>query len=280
MNGPQRYLVVGLKELNAGKTTIARALLRCLRDRGMRACGFKPKAGNTLWYDYDVVHEALRQGRLYGKDAKRLKEASSTALPEELVNPIHRLWATPPHHLTPDLASLPYFIVDRVTFWGEQPSELVVVNDALPFKHGREGLVANLYKPGTEVEHVTTCRTMNMIVDRSYEEAIERAHRRIAEEHDAVIYESYADIALPWRGITDLDVVLAVHPGYIHAYDPDRYLSALHLYSRMLREKRTENVVDMLKPIKTVRVPPYRSEVVVPTVMKKLRQLLKPQGSV
>lgn len=186
------FLIVGLREMDAGKTTIARALLLCLRERGIAACGFKPKASNTLWYDYDIVYEGLRQGRLYGKDSKLLREASGTKLPEELISPIHRLWATPPHYMKRDLTTLPCFIVDRVTLWSEKPKETVVVNDALPFRHGRERLVAKLHKLETEVLHVKTVRELNKIVNTYYEEAIELAHRRILSEHDALVYESSA----------------------------------------------------------------------------------------
>ncbi|MCP8304810.1 MAG: hypothetical protein H3Z50_05010 [archaeon] len=275
MKALRRFLIVGLKELDAGKTTIARALLLCLRERGVKACGFKPKAGNTLWYDYDIVYEALSHGRLYGKDSKLLREASSTDLPEELISPIHRLWTLPPHYLKQDLTALPYFIVDRVTLWGEKPKEMVVVNDTLPFRHGKEMLVAKLYKPETEVIHVRTLRELNDIVEMYYDEAIELAHRRIAAEHDALIYESYADIALPWRGIKDLDMVLVVHPGYIQAYDPDRYLLALDLSTNLLWEERTEKVVNLMKPIKTVRVPPYKSGDIVKEIKKKLNSFLE-----
>lgn len=44
----RRFLIVGLKELDAGKTTIAQALLLCLKERKIKACGFKPKASNTI----------------------------------------------------------------------------------------------------------------------------------------------------------------------------------------------------------------------------------------
>ncbi|NIR88109.1 hypothetical protein GWO13_11430 [Candidatus Bathyarchaeota archaeon] len=274
MKALRRFLIVGLKELDAGKTTIARALLLCLRERDITACGFKPKAANTLWYDYDVVHEALSQGRLYGKDSKLLREASGTNLPEELISPIHRLWATSPHHLKQDLTTLPHFIVDRITLWKKKPKETVVVNDALPFKHGMERLVAKLCKPETEMVHVRTLRELNEIVDMRYDEAIKLAHRRIAAEHDALVYESYADVALPWRGIKELDLVLAVHPGYILAYDPDKYLSALDLSTNLLQERRTQNVVNLLKPIKTVRVPPYKSGEIIKGIKRKMHLFL------
>jgi predicted P-loop ATPase/GTPase len=135
--------------------------------------------------------------------------------------------------------------------------------------------VAKLYKSETEVLHIKTLRELNEIVEMFYDEAIEFAHRRVAAEHDAIVYESYADVALPWRGIRDLDMVLAVHPGYIQAYDPDRYLSALDLSANLLQEKRTKNVVKLLKPIKTMRVKPYKSEQIIRGTKKKIRQFLE-----
>ena len=275
MKALRRFLIVGLKELDAGKTTIARALLLCLRERKIKACGFKPKASNTIWYDYDTVHEALSHGRLYGKDSKLLREASGTNIPEEIISPIHRLWATPPHHMKRNLTTLPYFIVDRVTLWSEKSKETVVVNDTLPFRYGRERLVAKLYKPGTEVVHVRTLKELNEIIGKRYSEAIELAHRRIAAEHDALVYESYADVALPWKGIKDLDMVLAVHPGYVQAYDPDKYFLALDLSTNLLREKRTESVVNLLKPIKTIKVPPYKSGEIIKGIKRKLHPILE-----
>lgn len=265
-----RFLIVGLKELEAGKTTIARALLLYLRKKGVTACGFKPKAGNTLWYDYDVVYEALSQGRLYGKDSKLLRQASETDLPEELITPIHRLWATPPHYLRQNLATLPHFIVDRVTLLNQKPKEIVVVNDALPFKHGRESLVAKLHKPENEVVHIRTVKELNEIVNRYYDKSIELAHNKIATEYNALVYESYADAALPWKDIRELDLVLAVHPGYIQAYDPEKYLTALKLSAKLHREQKTGDIVDLLKPINTLKVPPCKDG----QIMKKLRRKL------
>lgn len=274
MKSLQRFLVVGLKESNAGKTTVARALLICLREKGVKACGFKPKAGNNIWYDYDVIYEALSHGRLYGKDSKLLKEASDGDLLEELVNPIHRLWAIPPHNLKRNVG-LPFFIVDRVTLWRQKPKEIVVVNNSLPFSYGAERLVAKLYSLDRKIIHIRTSEELNKMVDMFYDKAIELAHDKIAATHDALVYESYADVALPWKGIVDLNLVLAVHPGYVQVYDPDKYLSALNLSSNLWQEKGTQKVVSVLKPIKTVRIPPYRSEEIIDGVKRKLCPILE-----
>lgn len=275
IEGLRRVLIVGLRELDAGKTTVAQALLFLLRDKGVMACGFKPKAGNTLWYDYDVVYEALSRGRLYGKDSMLLRNASSGGLCEELVNPIHKLWATPPPRLKPDLIALPYFIVDRISLWAETPREIVVVNDALPFRYGKEGLVAKLFKPGVEVLRIETVQQFNEVVNTYYNRAIELAHRKISALCDALVYESYADVALPWEGVRNLDVVLAVCPGYVFAYDPDKYLSALKLSTGLLKEEKSVNVVNLLKPLKTLELSPYRTDEIVEKVKRKLCSFLE-----
>ena len=66
-----RLLVAGGSEVDAGKTTFTEGLVE---RTGVR--GFKPRAGNGYWYDHDDYRRAVETGRLYGKDAKRLADAS------------------------------------------------------------------------------------------------------------------------------------------------------------------------------------------------------------
>ena len=73
-------LIAGLCE-DAGKTSIACAVLSFLQRRGIAACGFKPRAGTSFWYAYELVQETLEQGRLYGYDAAMLHRYSSPSLP-------------------------------------------------------------------------------------------------------------------------------------------------------------------------------------------------------
>ncbi len=68
-------LVAGSDRVDAGKTTFTVGLLA-----HHDAVGFKPRAGNDFWFDHDDAKRALSEGRLYGKDAKRLA-ARARALP-------------------------------------------------------------------------------------------------------------------------------------------------------------------------------------------------------
>ncbi len=277
-----KVLIAGLKEKDAGKTSLALALLAYLREKGFNACGFKPKAGNSVWYDYDIVHKALSQGKLYGKDAKLLKAASAfgsmadTAMEEEFINPIHRLWAEPP--LVATITQIPYFILDRVTLWfKEGVRNFVVENESLPVEYRcNDTDFENLRAKASGTYRVRDLNTLNVLTEEYYDLAIELAYKRMVEQHEYVIIESYSDIALPWKGLKDLDAVFGVKPGHISVYDPDKYLTAVQLsastYSK--EELATSRIVDLVKPIKEVRVPPFRTEEMVQRLKEKIQGLL------
>ncbi len=277
-----KVLIAGLKEKDAGKTSLALALLAYLREKGFNACGFKPKAGNSVWYDYDIVHEALSQGKLYGKDAKLLKAASAfgsmadTAMEEEFINPIHRLWAEPP--LVATITQIPYFILDRVTLWfKEGVRNFVVENESLPVEYRcNDADFENLRAKAFGIYRVRDLNMLNVLTEEYYDLAIELAYKRMVEQHEYVIIESYSDIALPWKGLKDLDAVFGVKPGHISVYDPNKYLTAVQLsastYSK--EELATSRIVDLVKPIKEVRVPPFRTEEMVQRLKEKIQGLL------
>ena len=278
-----QILIVGLKEKDAGKTSLALALLAYLKGKGFNACGFKPRAGNSVWYDYDVVHEALSQGRLYGKDAKLLKAASAFgpdagAIMEEFINPIHRLWAEP--QLIDPITQIPDFILDRVTLWfKEGVRNLVVVNEALPVEYKcNDALFENLRAKASSIYHVRDLNTLNTLTEEYYDLAVELVYKEVNKQYDCLVIESYSDIALPWKGLKDLNVVFGVKPGQVSVYDPEKYLAAVQLsastYSQ--EELATSRIRDLVKPIKEVRVPPFRSEEIVQELKEKIPLLIKP----
>ncbi len=265
-----QILIVGLKEKDAGKTSLALALLAYLREKGFNACGFKPRAGNSVWYDYDVVQEALSQGRLYGKDAKLLKADSAFgpdagAVMEEFINPVHRLWAEP-QHIDP-VTQIPYFILDRVTLWfKEGVRNLVVENESLPVEYRcNDAIFEKLRAKASKIYHVKGLNSLNKLTEEYYDLAVELVYKEMNKQYDCLVIESYSDIALPWKGLKDLNAVFGVKPGQISVYDPRKYLTAVQLsastYSQ--EELATSRILELIKPIKEVRVPPFRSDEIV-----------------
>jgi len=276
-----KVLIVGLKEKDAGKTRLALALLAYLREKGFNACGFKPRAGNSVWYDYDVVHEALSQGRLYGKDAKLLKTASAycsmaDATMEEFINPIHRLWAEPP--LVNAITQIHYFILDRITLWFKVGvRNLVVENEALPAEYMcNDADFENLRAKASSIYRVRDLDTLNKLTEEYYDLAVELVYKEMNKQYDCVVIESYSDVALPWKGLKDLDVVFGVKPGHISVYDPNKYLAAVQLsaFTYLQEELATSRVVELVKPIKELKVPPFRSEEIVQGLKEKIPGLL------
>ncbi|PXF53992.1 MAG: hypothetical protein C4B56_00905 [Candidatus Methanophagaceae archaeon] len=280
-----KILIVGLKELDAGKTSLACAMLDYFRARGYSVCGFKPRAGNSIWYDYDVVQEALSRGRLYGKDAKMLKLAStpcsvSGALEEEFVNPFHRLWTEPPH-IDP-VTRIPYFIIDRVTLWRKsEATNLVVVNDALPTEYRYdEALFNDLCSGASRIFHVHDLNTLNKLTSEYYNRAAEQAFMLMCREYELIVIESYSDVALPlpYSTLKDVDAVIGIKPGKIFVFEPEKYLTAVQLEASIriqAEEPPTSEIVELLKPVREIRVPPLRSDEVVPQLKKRVPLILK-----
>jgi len=276
-----KILIVGLKRQDAGKTSLALALLTHLRDNGYNACAFKPRAGNNVWYDYDIVYEVLSQGRLYGSDAARLKAASALgsedkANMEELINPVHRLWAEPP--LINPGTQIYGFIIDRVTLeFKDGERTLVLENETLSVKYRCPAwLLAPLRAKASSIYHVHDLTTLNTLIKDYYNLAIELAYKKIIEEHECVVIESYSDIALPWNGLKDLNAVIGIKPGLIAAFDPKKYLAAVQIatstYSQ--EELATAKIIELLQPLKELRTTPFRSEEVVQGLKEKIHILL------
>jgi len=275
-----KILIVGLKERDAGKTSLACAILDYFRVRGYAVCGFKPRAGNSIWYDYDVVQEALSRGRLYGKDAKLLRLASSPrppaatgALEEEFVNPFHRLWTEPPH-IDP-VTQIPYFIIDRVTLWDKSgATNLVVVNEALPTEYRYDDARFNeLCAGASRIFHVHDLNTLNKLTREYYDRAAEQAFRLMLGEYELVVIESYSNVALPlpYSALKGVDAVIGIKPGRIFVFEPEKYLTAVQLEAAIrVEELTTSEIEELLKPVREIRVPPLRSAEVVPQLKKRV----------
>ncbi|RLI05980.1 hypothetical protein DRO26_00605 [Candidatus Bathyarchaeota archaeon] len=269
-------LIVGFREKDAGKTMVAQAILRYLKEQNINVCGFKPKAGNSLWYDYDIVHEALSQGRLYGKDAKLLRKASETNFPEEIISPIHRLWIeTFPY---PYINKLPTFLVDRITVQENNMKHLITVNKPLLNQNTEcEKLLTKLFDNAEEIINIYSLGDLNKVVKKYYDEAIRLAYEKIQRNHEFVVVESYGNVALPWDKIENLKIVLGVEPWFIRLYDPNRYLTTVKLTSqlRIDVEITTSQIQHLLKPVKEIKIVPSRSSEIVEDLKRNVGELLE-----
>ncbi|WP_435178853.1 ATPase [Halorussus sp. AFM4] len=240
-----RILVAGGDRVDAGKTTFSTGLL----DR-LDGVGFKPRAGNDYWFDHDDYHRAVADGRLYGKDAKRLAAASAGEYDPEDVNPVHRLWRPSPG---PDTGLVGQahreFVLDRV-------GESFVVNAGadVPESARRE-------LPLDDAPAVESVEQLDQITRKLHLPMFEGFADRIrdveAQTGRPTVVESYADVALPIRGL-DFDAVAVVEPGRMRAYDGDRFLKACEVAGGSPRdgqlEVHTTDVTELAEPKATARL--------------------------
>ena len=249
-----KLLVAGDARVDAGKTTFAAGLLAALDG----AVGFKPRAGNDYWYDHDDAAAALSDGRLYGKDVATLAAAGDSDLPEEQLNPVHRLWRPTPGRTGMLGEAGRTFLVDRVTT-PDGPS--FVVNGVAE----REGLLPDYVAvslPLDDAPRVESVDRFNDVMAERYLPAFERVTDRIAETTPGVV-ESYADIALPVDGI-EFYAVAVVAPIRVRLYYGSRYLKADEVASGSSREgqleERVSRVVEMIEPVSRHTLQPLSSD--------------------
>ena len=241
-----KLLVAGGDRVDAGKTTFSVGLLAHTGARG-----FKPRAGNNYWFDQDDYQRATEQGRLYGKDARRLAAASPGDDRPEDINAVHRLWHPSPGPSQGLLGrTARQFIVDRVGA-ADGVGEFVVNGTVDVPESATERL------PLDAAPRVTSVPDFNDLMSVMHAEAL-AALRGDIEAADRAVVESYGDIARPLQGF-EPDAVAVVEPGRARFYDGRRYAKACQIATggpeEGRLEERVESVVDLIDRAGAVRLP-------------------------
>jgi len=241
------YLVAGARDVDAGKTTFSVGLLSYIE-----GVGFKPRASNGVWFSHDDYRRAIAEGRLYGKDARRLAEASAADVDPEDVNPIHRLWRPAPAgsgFLGPEDRT---FLLDRV-------GEGFVVNATARIPaSAREAL------PIEDAPRVDSVASLNEQIQSRHLPHLRALAGRVSDRERAVV-ESYGDVARPLREM-DPDRVAVVEPGRARIYGGDRYWNACEVASGRTGvqegqlEERVADAVAPIEPIAAIELPPLGAE--------------------
>ena len=239
-------LVAGGDRVDAGKTTFSTGLLSRLG-----GVGFKPRAGNDYWFDHDDYRESVEEGRLYGKDARRLAAASEGGIEPEEINPAHRLWRPSPGGDSGMIGgSHRQYVLDRIG------GEYVVNAGAEIPSSAREHL------PLDDALVVDSLDAFNDAMAGHHLPALAALGDRIAETEVAVV-ESYGDIAVPIDDVP-FDAVAVVEPERARLYDGRRYLKASSVASGSARdgslERRVGDVLELVEPVETVALSPLASD--------------------
>jgi predicted P-loop ATPase/GTPase len=244
-----KLLVAGSAEVDAGKTTFTTGFIE---RTGVR--GYKPRAGNGYWYDQDDYRRAVEEGRLYGKDAKKIAAANDGSVRPEAINPIHRLWLPTPGRGKGVLGREGQrFLFDRVTL----ESDTYIVNGTTEIPPAAERAF-----PFSTAKHVESLPELNKVMADYHARALEELTVEIDTRGSAIV-ESYADIARPLAEFRP-DAVAVVEPRRCRVYDGDRYANACEVASGSAHEgrleERVEHVIELLEPRGAVALPALSSE--------------------
>lgn len=246
-------LCVGLKEINSGKTTLVLALIRYFQEKGLEVGGFKPRSGNNLWYHWEIVKNGLDQGMIYGKDAQIIYNALDQKLPISKINPVHRLWV--PEEKEVKWNGFPSFLLDRIHIKGQQIIALNLHTKIPIDEKYFEKLFAR-----SKIREIKTREDLSNIL-KLYDEANEWAYHELKKEFDNLIIESYINVALPWREISNIDYVFVVRPFQIRIFEGEKYLKAHEVLFSLPIEEEVQDVIKHLKPIQTIKIPPFSEDI-------------------
>ncbi len=237
-------LVAGADRVDAGKTTFSTGLIA-----RTGAIGFKPRAGNDYWFHHDDYLAAVEDGRLFGKDARRLAAASPGSIAPEAINPVHRLWRPSPGGGTGVLGqSDREFVVDRA-------GETYLINETV-----ETPTTARNQLPLADAHRVGSLAELNDAMERTHLPVLDSIQRTIGDTDRAVV-ESYSNVARPLQDLA-LDAVAVVEPAQARLYEGDRYLKGCTVatggpsrYEGSL-EERVGDVLDLIDPVATVSLSP------------------------
>lgn len=245
-----RILVAGGARVDAGKTTFSVGLV----DR-LGAIGFKPRAGNDHWFHHDDYRHAIANGRLYGKDARRLAAASAADVDPEAINPVHRFWRPAPGGDAFVGSGDRSFVLDRVGGPGD-PSFVVSGHADVPTS-ARDALSLD------DATVVETVEELNRVTSKRYLPVLDALRDRV-ERTDQAVVESYGDVARPLRAFTP-DRVAVIQPGRARVYEGQRFADGCEVVTGSpidgQLEERVDDVVDLLDPVATVDLPALPAEV-------------------
>ncbi len=239
-------LVVGARELRAGKTTFSLGLTA-----HADAVGFKPRSGNDCWLHRDRFERAVSEGRLYGKDAALLADASPGERRPEDGNAVHRLWQPAPGPGSGMLGQ------DDSVFVADRVGGSLVVNDTVALPP-----LVREHLPVEEAVRVGSLRELNEVTERRHVPTLLALSRRVADHEQAVV-ESYADVARPLPEF-EPDAVAVVEPTRVRVHDGPRFLRACEVATGSPRESRLEervgSVVDLADPERTCGLAPLTDD--------------------
>ena len=266
-----RILVVGLLSRPSGKTLVAAAVARRLAELGHSVAPFKPISVHDWYRDYDTSLQNVEEGLAFSGDVAALIEAAGANLPYEVANPVHGV-TFPPSPLMlrhKMIARYHLYLEDpaastallRLTLRGRVEMNVYAVNRALldgGLLYHDPDYVSRVLASAHVLIDVYSSKQVARALQLYAPASIGSCYSYVKRRSDAVVVEGFRDLAAPSGHVLDADVVLAVAPGTVMAFDGRSYAKAVSLYSGVkgALDVRVQDVLELLTPLKAFSLPP------------------------
>jgi predicted P-loop ATPase/GTPase len=236
-----KILVVGLRPVDAGKTTLAASLARALKREGYDVVALKPVGSVEAWIHPEALRWTAERGFVITPDAMRLSEATGGSTPLEAVEPVAAIHA-PPDPARWDWNPSPYQVhlsdPNRTTALlrltacrpgGGSTLHLVNVEalDRAPLALKRKLVDASsrLQPPPLRVDY----KGVERLLAADAIQAADSCSILASQGREVVVVESFSDAAAPTPWSLDAHMVVAVAPGVAGLVDGGRYSRAVEL---------------------------------------------------
>ena len=234
-----KILVVGLIPYEAGKTTVAKAVVGELVSRGFSVGVSKPVAGHNLWYQSASIRNTLEHKVLVGEDAVALKRIAGIEDPIEIINPLDiALAPIDPIYYLKNLRGFHEILSSMISSAIMMRISLCLDKSRVETNHF---LVKDRFDRLPKTIRVLVSRIASSIKPQPVyiesevlEElflrgyiAAETCYNAIKNLYQVLVIESFNDSATPISSIEDISSVIAVSPGKTLIYDGETYSKAL-----------------------------------------------------
>jgi predicted P-loop ATPase/GTPase len=225
----KRILVVGLLPESAGKSTLCKALIYGVRERGVSLVPFKPHSGISFWSQFDTFQESLTRGSLLSSDIVELEHAADSHLPLEILNPVNRLSRPVLDRGMPEEKLVfQEFVAERFTRYdGNSIRNVYFLNGTMNLSRmrGMREFFMTIRKSAEKVVFVRNFQHLVKAYVDNFEKATSTCYRRL--EDKPLIIESFNDAAYPFIGAEDCDVVLCVSSNTVLRFKAEEYFKAI-----------------------------------------------------
>lgn len=252
-------LINGLMAYDAGKTTLARAILLRADEAGDDFVGMKPRSAHNYWEHYDHSRAVQEMGLLVGRDALTLHALSRNPPEVSLLNPYHQMVCPmdplrlkeEEEHLLGDTEE--GILAERLTDAGGNST--LYLNRRPHLFVAPPAFLESLGGKVNETKSFHSSAVGEGLA--SVDEVTREVFETVSAGREHVLLESHSDTIWPVRlQPKEVDLMISAGAGAVFLFDPPDVAKA----QEVVGGRTMAGLLRYVKPIQSFRLPQLSSE--------------------